>query len=65
MANARVNDGPLTSNSWRRTELAKAQLLSRWWFDVAGLVFCPGNSLTKSGEFLEDGVSGSGPHEGS
>ncbi len=28
------------------------------------LVFCPGNSLTKSGEFLEDGVSCSGPHEG-
>jgi polar amino acid transport system substrate-binding protein len=28
------------------------------------LVFRPGNSRTKSCEFLEDGVSGSGPHEG-
>ena len=28
------------------------------------LVFCPGNSLTKSREFLEDGVSGGSPHEG-
>ena len=28
------------------------------------LVFCPGNSLTKSGEFLEDGVGGGGPHKG-
>jgi hypothetical protein len=27
-------------------------------------VFCPGNSLTKSCEFLEDGISGGGPHEG-
>jgi hypothetical protein len=31
---------------------------------VVLLVFCPGNSLTKSCEFLEDGVGGSGPHEG-
>jgi len=30
----------------------------------AELVFCPGNSLTKSREFLEDGVGSSGPHEG-
>jgi len=28
------------------------------------LVFCPGNSLTKSSEFLENGVSSSGPDEG-
>ena len=28
------------------------------------LVFRPGNSLTKSREFLEDGVSGGSPHEG-
>jgi hypothetical protein len=28
------------------------------------LVFRPGNSLTKSREFLEDGVSGRSPHEG-
>ena len=28
------------------------------------LVFCPGNSLTKSGEFLEDEVGGGGPHKG-
>ena len=28
------------------------------------LVFRPGNSLTKSREFLENGVSSSGPHEG-
>jgi hypothetical protein len=28
------------------------------------LVFCPGNSLTKSCEFLKDGVSCSSPHEG-
>jgi hypothetical protein len=26
-------------------------------------VFRPGNSLTKSGEFLKDGISGSSPHE--
>jgi hypothetical protein len=31
---------------------------------AARLVFCPGNSLTKSDEFLEDGVSCSGPDEG-
>jgi hypothetical protein len=31
---------------------------------IDDLVFCPGNSLTKSRELLEDGVSGSGPHEG-
>ena len=29
-----------------------------------GLVFRPGNSLTKSREFLENGVSSSGPDEG-
>ena len=28
------------------------------------LVFCPGNSLTKSREFLEDGVSCGSPYEG-
>jgi hypothetical protein len=28
------------------------------------LVFCPGNSLTKSREFLEDGVGRGSPHEG-
>jgi hypothetical protein len=28
------------------------------------LVLRPGNALTKSREFLEDGVSGSSPHEG-
>jgi hypothetical protein len=28
------------------------------------LVFCPGNSLTKSREFLEDGVGSSSPYEG-
>jgi hypothetical protein len=27
-------------------------------------VFRPGNSLTKSREFLKDGVSGGSPHEG-
>jgi hypothetical protein len=32
-------------------------------FDHRELVFRPGNSLTKSREFLKDGVSGSGPHE--
>jgi hypothetical protein len=32
--------------------------------DSEQLVFCPGNSLTKSREFLEDGVGSSGPHEG-
>ena len=28
------------------------------------LVFCPGNSLTKSREFLKDGVSSGSPHGG-
>jgi hypothetical protein len=31
---------------------------------ICVLVFRPGNSLTKSGEFLENGVSSSGPDEG-
>ena len=34
------------------------------YYGTGYLVFCPGNSLTKSRELLEDGVSGSGPHEG-
>jgi hypothetical protein len=33
-------------------------------FGIFQLVFCPGNSLTKSGEFLEDGVGTGGPREG-
>ena len=33
-------------------------------FSLGLLVFCPGNSLTKSCEFLKDGVGCSSPHEG-
>ena len=41
------------------TLLVKAVAQAQIW-----LVFCPGNSLTKSCEFLEDGISGGSPHEG-
>jgi hypothetical protein len=46
---------------WRRLNHGEPPRISR---DLLVLVFCPGNSLTKSRELLEDGVSGSGPHEG-
>jgi hypothetical protein len=47
--------------AWRETDQAdtgRANLLRGL------LVFRPGNSLTKSREFLENGVSSSGPDEG-
>src|SRR5262249_24044320 len=39
------------------------KLWQRIVFVIWVLVFCPGNSLTKSSEFLEDRVGRGGPHE--
>ena len=45
-------------------DLLKEKGYTTGQFGKNHLVFRPGNSLTKSREFLEDGVSGGSPHEG-
>jgi len=48
-----------------RPALRKPVLLSKLGETISAiLVFCPGNSLTKSRELLEDGVRSSSPDEG-
>jgi len=66
----RTTSGPAgRQDPHRQAEDMTAPTIKRDWFNMheaapLALVFCPGNSLTKSRELLEDGVSGSGPHEG-
>ncbi len=48
----------------RLVEVSRLSMPDDLELQQAALVFRPGNSLTKSREFLEDGVSGSSPHEG-
>src|SRR5262245_51991618 len=48
---------------WRSSTAEVATRCAALDYASNELVFCPGNSLTKSSKFLEDSISGSGPHE--
>ena len=54
----------LMSRNFANRDMEKQSSVVALCFNQQPLVFRPGNSLTKSGEFLENGVSSSGPDEG-
>ncbi len=64
-AHSRVSGNPhcVAAKAWvfRGDERIKSSKPENW---QGVLVFCPGNSLTKSREFLQDGIGGGGPYEG-